>query len=149
MGGEDEYGVDAMRKTQAALLIALTVMLVMSGTQAYAASDEYRLEFLPTFNIGEDSGAGGTMTIRVHSNRHSSIHLKVRNLFPHTVYTIWTVFNDLAWRPGYSTTDSNSVPACGATGGSCRPMITNASGATVPGPSIVWKGWAGYPPEGG
>jgi hypothetical protein len=145
---EDECGDDAMRQTTAAVLIALMAMLVMTSAQAQA-EEEYRLELLPTYNVGEASGAGGTMTIKVYGDRFSVVSLTVRNLFPHTVYTIWTVFNDLAWRPGYTTTDSNSVPACAAGGGSCRPMITDANGATVPGPSIVWKGWDGYPPEGG
>lgn len=132
------------------LLIALTLMLVMSRTEAYAGVDEYRLEFLPTFNIGEDSGAGGTMTIKVYSNGSSAVTLRVRNLFPHTVYTIWTVFNDLSWRPGYVSTTDNSVPACGATGGSCKPMVTDPStGVAMPGASITWKGWDGYPAEGG
>ena len=138
-----------MRHATTPLLIALTIMLLLGSTQAYAGTDEYRLEFLPTFNVGEASEAGGTMTIKVHGDRHSVVTLKVWNLFPHTVYTIWTVFNDLAWRPGYSSADSNSVPACAAGGGNCRPMVTNASGETVPGAAIVWKGWNGYPPEGG
>jgi hypothetical protein len=128
--------------TAIGLLIGLTGAM-SAATPATAAQGEYRLEFLPTFNIGESSGAGGTMTIRVHSDRHSTIDFRVWNLYPNTVYTIWTVFNNLAWRPGYfpdsdgdGVADSNGVPACGASGGNCSV----ATG---------WKGWQGYPPEGG
>jgi hypothetical protein len=125
-------------------------MLTIAARPTLAAEGEYRLEFLPTFNIGEDSGAGGTMTIRVLSSRQSVINFKVWNLYPNTVYTIWTVFNDLSWRPGFTSTTSNSVPACGATGGGCNPMVTDpVTGVATPGPSIPWKGWDGYPKEGG
>jgi hypothetical protein len=128
-----------MRRFLVAVLFGLTAFSV-AGDPASAAQGEYRLEFLPTFNIGEDSPAGGTMTIRVLSDKQSIIQFKVWNLYPDTVYTIWTVFNDLKWRPGFEPAKdaegnyvSNTVPACSATGGGCTG----------------WKGWADYPREGG
>ena len=136
-----------MRKTMTPAVIALVAVLLMTGGQAVAADGKYRLEFLPTFNIGEQSGAGGTMTIMVTSDHRSVIEFRVWNLFPNTVYTIWTVFNGLAWRPGYTSDTSNGVPACTASGSSIS-KTTGLFGGCAP-VATEWAGWAEYPKEGG
>lgn len=127
-----------MRKLRNAfLLIACLGMIGFAPALADAADGLYVLPFIATQNApgGVDGGAEGVMRIQVEDGK-SRIHLRVRGLYPNTVYTIWTVFNKLTWNPANPGT-GHSIPSCPANG-------ENAAAAC----GTSWQGWNGFPSEG-
>ena len=57
---------------------------------------EYTLNFIPTQNAPQAGAvpASGVMTLKV-VNGETIVHFSVSGAYPNTVYTIWTVFNEL------------------------------------------------------
>jgi len=71
--------------------LAVLGLLALPAHAIAEPAERYTLEFLPTQNAPE---AGGTMTLKV-VNGETVVHFRVRGARPHTIYTIWIVFNKL------------------------------------------------------
>ncbi len=109
-------------RTRVLALLAVGFLALSMGVTSASAQD-YTLQFLPTQNA--PPGAWGVMSIKV-ANGETIAHLSARGLYPDTVYTIWTVFNELEQPfPGatpadmmayFATLPSHSVPSKNATG---------------------------------
>lgn len=78
-------------RTRVLALLAVGLLALSTGVTSAFAQD-YTLRFLPTQNA--PPGASALMSIKV-TNGETIVHLGVRGLYPDTVYTIWTVFNEL------------------------------------------------------
>src|SRR3989454_7153475 len=85
------------------ILCGLVALLMIHPEVAAADDDEdenqyetYILYFRPTQNA--PPGASGKMKISVGTSRGDTrVKFSVRHTYPNTLYTIWTVFNELRW----------------------------------------------------
>ena len=85
------------------ILCGLGALLMIQPEIAAADDDEdenqhetYILYFRPTQNA--PPGASGKMKISVDASRGDTrVKFSVRHAYPNTLYTIWTVFNELRW----------------------------------------------------
>src|SRR2546425_1393834 len=85
------------------ILCGLGALLMIQPEVAAADDDEdesqyetYILYFRPTQNA--PPGASGKMKISVGVSRGDTlVKFSVRHAYPNTLYTIWTVFNELRW----------------------------------------------------
>src|SRR5213594_4245528 len=85
------------------ILCGLGALLMIQPEIAAADDDEdenqhetYILYFRPTQNA--PPGASGKMKISVGTSRGDTrVKFSVRHTYPNTLYTIWTVFNELRW----------------------------------------------------
>src|SRR5712691_2641006 len=84
------------------ILCGLGALLMIQPEVAAADDDEesqyetYILDFRPTQNA--TPGASGKMKISVGVSRGDTlVKFSVRHAYPNTLYTIWTVFNELRW----------------------------------------------------
>ena len=134
--------------TRIALVITILGAVGLGAiTLAHAADGVYTLPFVNTVNApgGQSGPSEGVMKIRVENGK-STVHLKVRNLYPKVVYTVWTVFGHLPLNPPGSAgfiIDGGPVPG-GHAPVQCSPNNTSTSPLCPPG----WSGWIGYHPEG-
>jgi hypothetical protein len=85
--------------------VVLGLLVVGSSLERAEAESKYILPFIPTHNA--PPGATGIMHITLTDDGWSQVRLKVRGLYPNTVYTIWTVFNKLTWKPGDVVSDAH------------------------------------------
>src|SRR6058998_2974408 len=85
------------------ILCGVGALLMIQPEIAAADDDEdenqhetYVLYFRPTQNA--PPGASGKMKISVDASRGDTrVKFSVRHAYPNTLYTIWTVFNELRW----------------------------------------------------
>ncbi|MBI4607941.1 MAG: hypothetical protein HY726_02895 [Candidatus Rokubacteria bacterium] len=106
----------AMRPLTLVLPIIVLLGLLAAVPQSIAGPAElYTLEFLPTANFPE---ARGTMALKVVKGE-TVVHFRVRGARPHTIYTIWIVFNVLRDGPvnGVIPADAEGKVASGAPAG--------------------------------
>src|SRR5437867_1592120 len=104
-----------------ARMIVLACLLATVGVPARSAAvvlapttvNVYTLEFEPTQNARP--GSSGVMTIKILDGG-TTVFFALRGGYPNTVYTIWTVFNQLVV-PLPTDPSGTAVPACPATGG--------------------------------
>jgi len=121
-------------------MIVLACLLATVGVPARSAAvvlapttvNVYTLEFEPTQNARP--GSSGVMTIKILDGG-TTVFFALRGGYPNTVYTIWTVFNQLVV-PLPTDPSGTAVPACPATGGD-PDQLGCPSGARP-----------GFPPEG-
>lgn len=75
----------------------VNLTLIHPGVAVADDEDEaYILYFRPTQNALP--AASGTMRITVRARRGDTVvRFSVRHAYPHTLSTIWTVFNELRW----------------------------------------------------
>ena len=77
-------------------LCALLAVPAQVTGQQVNVDQEYTLNFIPTQNAPQAGAvpASGVMTLKV-VNGETIVHFSVSGAYPNTVYTIWTVFNEL------------------------------------------------------
>src|SRR5207247_10905 len=91
--------------------------------------ETYILYFRPTQNA--PPGASGKMKISVDASRGDTrVKFSVRHAYPNTLYTIWTVFNELRWPLPKKGVD---VPASSA---AKRPGFPQAGNGVSPLPRL-------------
>lgn len=110
--------------------LALSVLGAIAVTPLTAAAEDLFLRFRPTPNMPDAEGK-----MRIHTaNGKSKVTLKVRNMAPDTVYTIWTVFGHLVVNTD-ATTGAITVPA-----GHAPPLCLPSGGGSDPS-CASFQGW--------
>src|SRR5438445_13475502 len=118
------------------ILCGLGALLMIQPEVAAADDDEdenqyetYILYFRPTQNA--PPGASGKMKISVDASRGDTrVKFSVRHAYPNTLYTIWTVSNELRWPLPKQGVD---VPASSA---AKRPGFPPAGNRAAPPPAL-------------
>jgi hypothetical protein len=90
------------------VIISLVLGLLIVPSLAAAGDQHYVLPFIPTQNW---PAAQATLEIQVSDHGQTHVHLKVQNAAPNTLYTLWTVFNELTWPLPTSAGAVPSTPA--------------------------------------
>jgi hypothetical protein len=126
----EERGV--MKATRVFITTLGLVGLLILPAQTKASDDgnytKYTLNFIPTQNA--PPGATGTMTITLLSNGATDVYFNVRGVYPDTVYTIWIVYNNLAWQPDDpNNLTTTSVPSTSA---ALRPAFPPEGNGVAP-----------------